>query len=481
MDPAISPTSPPPPTEPVPTEPAASPTEPAISPTNPPPAPSPTEAAISPTNPPPPTEPPVELQACDADSECVSGECALDSYAPSVGTRKKVCCPSGDSTYLSSPDSAYFCTSIIPNGERCKGNSLCQSGICLDDGRCAAEGKPNGSSCAENGDCQSLVCLQLNNTCSASRISDAENCGTDDDCLKGECALDSYAPSVGTRKKVCCPSGDSTYLSSPDSAYFCTSIIPNGERCKGNSLCQSGICLDDGTCAAEGKANGLNCVENGDCASLICLQLNSTCSAGRIPNAESCGANDDCLNGECALDSFAPSVGTRKKVCCPSGDSTYLSSPDSAYFCTSNIPNGERCRGNSLCQSGICLDDGTCAAEGKANGLSCIENGDCQSLVCLELNKTCSASRISDSESCAADRDCLNDSCGFDSYAPSTGARKKVCCPSRTTVYLSSPDSAYFCTSIIPNGGQCPNTSSGNRLCQSGLCLEGTCAAQKGS
>jgi len=305
--------------------------------------------------------------------------------------------------------------------------------------------------------------------------------------LSGECALDSYAPSVGTRKKVCCPSGSTVYLSSPDSTYFCTSTIPNGERCPisttGNRLCQSGICLDDGRCAAEGKDNGSSCIENGDCQSLICLQLNRTCSLNKISEASSCAAAGDCLNGVCALDSYAPSTGARKKVCCPSRTRVYLSSPDSDYFCSNNIPTGERCpissTGNRLCESGICLDDGRCAAEGKANGLSCIENGDCQSLICLQLNKTCSANKIPEASSCAANGDCLNGVCALDSYAPSTGVRTQVCCPSRTTVYLSSPDSAYFCTSNIPNGERCPNSSFGNRLCQSGSCIEGTCAAQK--
>ena len=204
-------------------------------------APEPTESASPPSSPPPaesvPTPSnPIPTETCDSGDECVLGVCAFDSYAP-VGNRQTVCCPSGDTVRAGSE---YFCTDIIPNGSLCLANGgmvligFVQSGICLGNGVCAAERNANGLSCDENDDCQSAICLQPNKTCSASKLPGGSSCVVNEDCLNGVCVFDSYQPSTGTRQLICCPSGESVRLGLE---YFCTDIIPNGERCPDELCC----------------------------------------------------------------------------------------------------------------------------------------------------------------------------------------------------------------------------------------------------
>jgi len=81
-------------------------------------------------------------------------------------------------------------------------------------------------------------------------------------------------------------------------------------------------------------------------------------------------------------------------------------------------------------------------------------------------------------ELCEQDADCPLGECAFESY---TGAAKLACCPTGTSSFISSFDhnvypkasSANFCQGQ-PNGASCPI----NALCESNICVFGTCEGE---
>ena len=79
----------------------------------------------------------------------------------------------------------------------------------------------------------------------------------------------------------------------------------------------------------------------------------------------------------------------------------------------------------------------------------------------------------SPAELCEQGSDCTLGACAFETY---TAAAKAVCCPTGRSDYISSLGNAFsgdFCMDQ-PNGATCPI----NSLCESGICIFGTCEAE---
>lgn len=388
-------------------------------------------------------QPPSELSVvvgtipCETDSDCpTTGECAKESL-----TGTKVCCSSGQSVWAFS---SLFCTGH-PVGALCDDtDKLCASGICSSNNQCSDLRQPSGGNCRRNGHCESLSCVQ--GVCAESIAQPGEACDDNDDCWQSTCA---QATLAGT-STICCPTGDSTYVSSPFSKYVCTGQADGAMCADEDELCASGLCFQQ-TCLSSRQPIGEACGENSHCESFVCV--NGVCVDGLVESGGTCDSSDDCSLGSCAHETLSGPL-----VCCSSGDSTYVSSPHSKYVCTGQAEGALCDNDDDVCSSRICYQ-GVCLAEPQPAGSGCSSNSHCQSLTCVD--QVCLSSFSAPGEPCDDRNDCTNRVCGLDSVGGSL-----VCCATNDSEYLFSPISEEVCTGQL-EGALCGNKDS---VCASGSC-----------
>ena len=434
----------------------------------------------------------MQSQACTANSDCVSQECAYEFFDPKASL---VCCWSGESTRI--------WTSATDGWPNTGHKDFCQY-------------QPIGTICGVTDNiCASRACVR--GKCVASKIKNKQLCDINNDCISRKCAHDFYSPNATLS---CCSSGESesvyTYAKdgwpSDGSRSFCTHQ-PEGTVCGvTDAICSSKACVGE-KCSPSKIANGQQCNIDNDCvsdkcsygfyssvASLVCCpsgesksvltyafygwpsddtrkfctkqpdgtQCGTTdeicasnacvkgkCTSTKISHYQPCRVNNDCMSGSCAYEFFSSDAPLK---CCSSGVSKYILShvqdgwPETKYryFCT-HQPDETLCGNNDdICASSACVG-GKCVTSKIVNGQQCDDNNDC-----------------------------VSGKCAREFFSPEASL---VCCWSgestnaHTVASNGWPTDDYrsFC-SHQPNDSMCGVT---DEICASGACVGGICASQK--
>ena len=271
------------------------------------------------------------------------------------------------------------------------------------------------------GDSSTVVAVSV---VSAASVANAQPCSEDGMCVSGICNKDGDGRPVG----LCCNSGECAF--GDNSASYPYKCLASGASANlywpggaSEGICRSGIwkirlggagCAtwpcDQGTCSnnicsvASGKANGLACLSNGECASgscinglcaATCASLGFTCgiwsdgittlNCGTCSSGQTCSAGGSCVAG--SSDNSGCTAHSSKK--CDSGDLYWFDScgtkQELYQSCgSSQKTSNYQCSGNWLqletmendCVDGACVSNPSwsnsvdCAATGK----TCVNN-----------------------------------------------------------------------------------------------------------
>lgn len=214
------------------------------------------------------------------------------------------------------------------------------------------EGKDDGQPCTENKDCKSKNCQH-------------ERC-----CVKNkECCWNHSE----------CPDGQ--YCD--QEAMYCMVKKENGQECKNNFYCKSGLC-----------------------ESYVCLGKSE--EVEKKPIGQVCSQDSECESGICERGPNSSGV----KYCCLWGEECCSSHSDCRSNQWCNTEYGQcvdlkevegRCPGDYACKSGYCKNGWCRIKEEKPIGQDCWENDECESgycgnYICCQKGEYC----------CQSDNDCTN-------------------------------------------------------------------------
>jgi len=333
------------------------------------------------------------------------------------------------------------------------------------------------------------------------------HCSVEDNCsVELECSSPGRPCYGKSQCNVTMPGFITTSTSITTSANPPTDCLPRdfatdvetGEACDFNVMCSSGVCAE-GVCAPDLLAASDICEEDSDCASSAC---------GKYPH-----------NATAPIDNKA----IKNRTCCPSG---VTFGHEGISFCTESQPVGASCHQDVMCETGMCvfgtcrptlLDENmeceeaidclvghcgyyhdesvkVCCPTGNSidlsNGTMCsnrpsgdvCENGVnslCTSNVCVE--NVCGAQQVPGG-ACDNHFDCINNACALESADPSA---PYICCPTGGYVFLAELDGTAdagngmrICTGQ-PDGASCSEDHDVDVLCESGMCIGGTCRATR--
>jgi hypothetical protein len=340
----------------------------------------------------------------------------------------------GDETDI---DCGGSCGTACDDGEGCENDDDCESGRC-DAGTCQPPATCDDG--VQNGDETDVDC---GGTCPAG-CDDGEDCIEDDDCMSMTCDPDTM---------TCGPSGS------------CDDDMQNGDE---TDVDCGGSCPDD--CDV-----GEGCVEDDDCATMVCDPKSQTCAEepsctnNMVDGEESdvdcggsecppcddgsgCDSDGDCASGVCDEEAG---------VCLPASCMDQTQNADETDIdcggsCPDDCDDGEGCENDDDCISGAC-DEGKNICSSRAcddnvhngdetdvdcggscpndcdDGLGCIDGDDCISQVCDPLTLTCTPPACDDGvqngdetdldcggacgatcetgEDCQSGLDCIDDVC----------------------------------------------------------------------
>ena len=140
-------------------------------------------------------------------SPCPKGH---DCAYPHIGADEKICCP-GKSTLL---NAKYYCDAVVPDGDKCWGDAMCQSGDCY------------RKTILETGTC-------------VERRTPAQQCYHDADCESRACGY--YSANESDKYEQCCPTNQLFGL--PDTEFvYCAGTAKTGDQCWVNEMCASKMC-----------------------------------------------------------------------------------------------------------------------------------------------------------------------------------------------------------------------------------------------
>lgn len=301
----------------------------------------------------------------------------------------------------------FTCTPRVPNGESiptvanhnppltgaCSsavGASVCYSGVCDSDGKC---GYPNGGGTCNiltAGMCRSGVCDALIGKCTA-----APGCTTD-----LQCDITSQYCDTGTG--ACAPKvpngGDipTTPGHSPELNGTCSVTV-------GASVCQSGVCSDDGKCGIKNGSPLCTVLTANVCRSGTCSSVIGVCipSGGCVSDLE-CSADQFC---DTSVYACAPKKKNGEDIPTTPGHIPPLEGECNALTAV------------SVCSSGVCdADDHKCGYQN--------DNGPCTK---ANGSGVCRSGYCGDNGSCEEAPNCVQDSdCASDSFCGGTKCRPKV-------------------------------------------------------
>lgn len=289
-----------------------------------------------------------------------------------------------------------------------------------------------------------------------------EACNADKECANKDCA---YETAADDAHKICCPSGNHDFN---NDVYYCTGM-PNGSVCTSDVQCKGGRCEGDlgglrgGICYGNGVA-GDACVADADCKNDFCARLDG---------------NDTTLH------------------CCADG---YVYDALSAHYFCKNMPDGNNCRQDDMCKSGLCKN-GVCIEKLLAGG-NCDSNSECVSDACAyaqraAANTTCCTGTRSygygnyycdnmpTGNLCWSNSECASGYCNSDyvcedKQGPGMACTADAECSTGACAYLQRADTAYHC---CPSGHwatyaanpYCTQMPNGNLCWSNAQCASGHC------
>lgn len=187
-----------------------------------------------------------EGQSCDDDNSCTDDACAAAKG-----------CVTAD------------------NKEDCDDENPCTDPDQCADGEC--QGGPVICQCESDDDC---VELDDENLCNGVLICVANECVLDEDSVV-ECA-----GQVGPCLENVC---------NEDTGSCADQWLPEGQGCNDNDQCTTGDSCSQGACSGSGSAT---CNDSNSCTDDSC-DPSSGCAYLPVANGTSCGANQECENGDC--------------------------------------------------------------------------------------------------------------------------------------------------------------------------------------
>ncbi|MBB88505.1 MAG: hypothetical protein CMP06_14605 [Xanthomonadales bacterium] len=343
---------------------------------------------------------------CNDDADCVSGVCDEDAgiCAPAScddgtlnGDETDVDCGGGDCDPCEAPGMCVVdgdCTSQICDDGTCA-PATCRDGVVNGtetDVDCGGEDCgpcPDDDTCAVGSDCQSLVC-------------------TDDVCIPATCSdgvqnQDETDVDCGGATCDACDDGEGCQV-----AEDCVSIVCNPvELTCESALCSDGVLngtetdVDCGGDACVGCDPTEDCVEDGDCLSLICDGATNTCTA---PTCGDGVQNQDETDVDCGGDTCSP---------CNEGESCVDADDCVSVVCLALTCQPSECDDGVQNQDETDIDCGGDTCQPCGDGEDCLEADDCDSAVCDGGTNTCSPPTCSDGveNGDETDIDCGGSSC----------------------------------------------------------------------
>ncbi len=328
-------------------------------------------------------------------------------------------------------------TGICSGGtcEGCSASPACVTAygsghVCLtSSGNCVA------GNCATNGDCNGKICGS-NHTCGV--------CAATSDCTTAYGTGYICQTSSGT-----CIQGNCT----------ANSECGTGQICSGNSCVSCGT--TDSACVT-GYGTGYICV-SGNCV------MGSCHSGAQCGNGQICNSSHACAN--CTDDTGCQASYTDGRIC----DTTSGACIVGNCHDNTNCSNGQVCVGNACvnctsngqCGSGkVCLPSGACTA------------GDCLAAAdCNDATKVCASNHCG---ACTATSDCTA------AYGTNHVCNNGACTAGNCTTNAECAASGQICGSVTAlNCGTCGTGTAGDtacfnafgagHICNSGVCVTGTC------
>lgn len=209
-----------------------------------------------------------------------------------------------------------------------------------------------------------------------------------------------------------------------------------GSGCEGDNDCCSGACVENACLAAPGEV-GATCDSNADCGSNACCGGLCVAADAYDDDVENCGACENacpgsdtecgtrtCISGVCGMSYVESGTPTSSgqtpgdcqlSVCDGSGgtesvaDDTDVPTEASGAcmqpICTEGVP-GE----TPLAEGATCVENGGTVCDGNGNCVECIAGDSCDSGVCLEDGTCC----VADEESVTCAEQCgeVENNCG---------------------------------------------------------------------
>ncbi len=302
--------------------------------------------------------------------------------------------------------------------------------VCL-----ASSGNCVMGNCSTNGDCNGKICGS-NHTCGA--------CAATSDCTTAYGTGYICQTSSGT-----CVQGNCTS----------NSQCGTGQICTGNSCVSCGT--SDSACVT-GYGTGYICV-SGNCVTGACH------SGAQCTNGQICNSSHACAS--CTDDTGCQASYTDGRICdttsgaCIVGNCHDNTNCSNGQVCVSNAC--VNCTGNSQCGSGkVCLASGACTA------------GDCLTAAdCNDATKVCASNHCG---ACTATSDCTA------AYGTNHVCNNSACTAGNCTTNAECAASGQICGSVtaLTCGGcgsgaagdtACFNAYGANHICNSGVCVTGSC------
>ncbi len=402
----------------------------------------------------------------------------------------------------------------------CSDGKVCQAGACV----CAAEDHKACcgmavcwfDSCGAQGD-QTAACLYgcLNGKCQscapqcAGKVCGDDGCGGDcGTCPAGKCEALTWTPGQACVSGACV--GNLTAKSCDDGKDCTTDFCDPTAGC--SSTLQSGQCLIDGTCHADGDASGrcLQCVtaksttawtyvagrpcndgnpctkgdacQAGGTGDAGCAGTPYTCDDGLACTTDTCDGQGGCTNtllpGYCDIQGTCwgdtqPNPDDACRVCATSGSTTAWSPASDGTICAAATCNGATFTSARTCVAGQCsaggatqsCDDGlacttdSCTAAGCRNTLIsgyCLIGGTCYGNLQANPSNPC--------QRCAA-------ATAPSSWSPAADG---------TTCKSGTCSGAWWTQAMTCSSGQCTG-GGGSQNCDDGLsCTTDACSPASG-
>ena len=328
-------------------------------------------------------------------------------------------------------DAAGGCT--LPNGEACSAGAQCVSGFCAD------------------GVCCNAACAGPCAACTATK----KGTGADGACGSIQNGLD--------------PDSECAGATSCNGNAACATFT-TGTACTLAAECASGFCADGfccnsacatacQACSAAKRGGGTNgqcgAIATGtdpdaECAGALVCDAAGAC---KLPDAQSCAANAECVGGFCVDGVCCNTACGASCMACSNAKKGF--GPDGVC---GNIQNGldpdSECGGATVC-------NGSAACALLPVGTACGANNECQSVACVD-GFCCGSACSSPCEACSAAKkgSGTNGTCGaiLSGLDPDSECAGLLVC-----------NGANACK--MPNGGVC----AANAECLGGFCADGVC------